>query len=461
MEPGGGAPGAAECRLFAGDNVAGDTLTIGCNEPLQPRHAPVAANESERLLFRQIYETLVRVDCRGRLRPGLARSWEGHDGGRVWEFRLRKNARFSDGSHLTAADVRAAWAGVLAVKSGPRRPPWSWVRPDSVRTAGDDRLWVALSLPLGEEPLLFAHPELAVTRPGSEGEPPLGSGSYAWAPEHAPGRLCAVPNRFHPEPGLSVLCVLGRPGTDPRDLLSGGVDLVVVDDRDVLEYAENLPGVTVAPLPWSRLYLLLSSRFRCPADPPPDMERMLSLLRDELAGKVVGIDSRPVRSFAFDPDREAPCFPSDHKLGSGKGGSAGDPRILYWEGDEDAGRIASRLVALEAGEQDGRDVTVPCLGAGGMPVAVPETWSGLLTSIAPAADWAYVISVRRAYPDPCLDLAGLRSWVPWAGDPANVLPLLVSRSHLVANSGVRGVALDWDGVPVLNEAGWDRTGTVP
>lgn len=461
MEPGGGAPGAAECRLFAGDNVAGDTLTIGCNEPLQPRHAPVAANESERLLFRQIYETLVRVDCRGRLRPGLARSWGSTDGGRVWEFRLRKGARFSDGSHLTAAAVRAAWAGVLAGKSGPRRPPWTWVRPDSVRTSGDDRLWVALSRPLGEEPLLFAHPELAVTRPGSKGEPPLGSGPYAWAPGQAHGRLCAAPNRFHPEPGLSVLCVEGRPDADPRDLLSGGADLAVVDDRDVLEYARNLPGMMVAPLPWSRLYLLLSSRFRCPADSRSEVERALSLLRDELAGKVVGVDSRPVRTFSFDPDGgETPCFPSDTGLGKGKGGGAADPRILYWEGDEDAGRIASRLVALEAGESDG-EATVPCLRATGTPVAASETWSGLLASILSASDWAYVMSVRRTYPDPCLDLDGLRGRVPWAGDPANVLPLLVSRSHLVANSGVRGVALDWDGVPVLNEAGWDRTGTVP
>ena len=43
------------------------------------------------------------------LRPGLAASWRLDANGRTWIVTLRENARFSDGTPVTAADVRASW----------------------------------------------------------------------------------------------------------------------------------------------------------------------------------------------------------------------------------------------------------------------------------------------------------------------------------------------------------------
>src|SRR6185295_16789950 len=63
----------------------------------------------ERLLFRQLYETLVRVDCDGRVRPGLADSWRPGTSARTRIVTLRDNARFSDGTPITYADVLASW----------------------------------------------------------------------------------------------------------------------------------------------------------------------------------------------------------------------------------------------------------------------------------------------------------------------------------------------------------------
>src|SRR5439155_19885395 len=64
---------AADCALIAlpGDRMA----TIALGDRVDPANAPHPTNDSERLLFRQLYETLVRVDCEGRVRPGLAASW--------------------------------------------------------------------------------------------------------------------------------------------------------------------------------------------------------------------------------------------------------------------------------------------------------------------------------------------------------------------------------------------------
>jgi ABC-type transport system substrate-binding protein len=83
--------------------------TVALSDRIDPSNAPYPSNESERLLFRQLYETLVRVDCHGRVRPGLAESWRLDANGRTWTVTLRDNARFSDGALLTAADVRASW----------------------------------------------------------------------------------------------------------------------------------------------------------------------------------------------------------------------------------------------------------------------------------------------------------------------------------------------------------------
>jgi oligopeptide transport system substrate-binding protein len=61
-------------------------------------------------LGRSIHETLVAVDPRpGQFRPGVAESWELSPDGRTWTFRLRADARWSNGDPVTAGDFVAGW----------------------------------------------------------------------------------------------------------------------------------------------------------------------------------------------------------------------------------------------------------------------------------------------------------------------------------------------------------------
>src|SRR5688500_17000657 len=91
-------PENAECRLIPASSEPGDAIsTIALTEAVDPANAPVPSNESERLLFRQLYETLIRVDCNGRVVPGLAVSWRLETDGQTWIITLRENARFADG----------------------------------------------------------------------------------------------------------------------------------------------------------------------------------------------------------------------------------------------------------------------------------------------------------------------------------------------------------------------------
>jgi peptide/nickel transport system substrate-binding protein len=51
-----------------------------------------------------VFDALVHVDADARIAPGLAQSWRAVDD-TTWEFRLRRNVSFHDGSPFTAEDV--------------------------------------------------------------------------------------------------------------------------------------------------------------------------------------------------------------------------------------------------------------------------------------------------------------------------------------------------------------------
>ncbi len=61
-------------------------------------------NNNDTTAVSNLFETLVKVDAKGRVLPGIATSWK--QNGATWTFTLRRNAKFSDGSPITSADVK-------------------------------------------------------------------------------------------------------------------------------------------------------------------------------------------------------------------------------------------------------------------------------------------------------------------------------------------------------------------
>jgi len=86
----------------------GGTLRVVMREApmsLEPLAAGVDARSdsfAQRNLLALIFETLVDIDDRGRLHPGLATDWRAAPGNQRWQFRLRRGVRFHDGAPLTA-----------------------------------------------------------------------------------------------------------------------------------------------------------------------------------------------------------------------------------------------------------------------------------------------------------------------------------------------------------------------
>src|SRR5256885_4895087 len=128
--PGGpGAPGQVEvpedkCLLSTGSVATHTvTVTIGLTDAVDPRHAPLGRNDAERIVFRHLYETPVRIDCDGHAVPELFDQWTKDDGGRRWTFRLRDGAQFWDGAPVTAQDVVFGRGGIGDTPSAPPPPP--------------------------------------------------------------------------------------------------------------------------------------------------------------------------------------------------------------------------------------------------------------------------------------------------------------------------------------------------
>jgi peptide/nickel transport system substrate-binding protein len=79
----------------------GGTLHVGLRTAptsLDPNRAESVASEN---LFHLIFDTLVTLDDQGRPLPALATAWQAESGSQRWQFSLRREITFPDGTPLT------------------------------------------------------------------------------------------------------------------------------------------------------------------------------------------------------------------------------------------------------------------------------------------------------------------------------------------------------------------------
>lgn len=106
-----------------------------------------------------VYDSLVRYGANGIIEPSLAESWSVSDDGRIYSFRMRKNARFSDGTPVNAEAVVMNFDAVVSNKA---RHAWVGLteKIDSYRAAGSDIFVLIL-----KSPYAAALEELSLPRP--------------------------------------------------------------------------------------------------------------------------------------------------------------------------------------------------------------------------------------------------------------------------------------------------------
>lgn len=96
---------------------AGGTYVLGATEPDGDIAPETTADGSAMVLVSLANSTLIEVGTDGTLVPQLARSWSASDDGLTWTIHLRKGAKFSDGSAVTAKDAVASFDAILAPDS--------------------------------------------------------------------------------------------------------------------------------------------------------------------------------------------------------------------------------------------------------------------------------------------------------------------------------------------------------
>lgn len=356
-----------------------------------------------RFAGRQLYETLVRRDCAGRQRPGLAESWSSADGGRNWAFALRP-ARFWDGTPVTAGAVVSGWTEDSAASALLKRAGVIFATPGS-----DGALHLLLAVPRDSVPAALADPRLAVVRRIPDTPWPVGTGPYR-LPESDP-----EPATLEPVEGGRPVRLLAPP-RDLRDAMDAGADIIVTEDPAVLAYAARRPGYTSLPLPWSRTYALaLSAAADSVAVVAPGF-------RDALARDAVRVEARSAAG-----DSMPSACPSPHSTGADETPPpAGGPartgaRIAYPATDPVARDLAARLAAL---------------GAAGARAILPLDQDALVASLRAGREAAYVLALPRTLA-PCEELL-----LP---EGAALLPLVDTRAHALVRAGAPPLTVEWDG----------------
>src|SRR5256884_9679595 len=91
------APGVAAAQA----PKKGGTLRVGFYIEAATMDPHLSGSKVDRQVYHNIYEPLVTLDTKLRIRPGLAESWSQPDP-RTLVFKLRRGARFHDGTDFTA-----------------------------------------------------------------------------------------------------------------------------------------------------------------------------------------------------------------------------------------------------------------------------------------------------------------------------------------------------------------------
>jgi len=373
------------CLLSTGGVTARSrTITIGLSEAVDPRHAPFARNDAERIVFRHLYDSPVRIDCDGHVRPGLVDRWEKDDGGHRWTFHLREGAQFWDGAPVTAQDIVFGKGGVGYTLAAPEK---------SV---------VALTFAKenDEVPPLLGDPSLAVTKPAPDSSWPIGTGAY-WATS---ATTTAQEIRAHTTRGDTLVFKFAASG-DARDLLDAGVDLLITRDRALRDYAATLQNHTVVALPWDRTYVFVTAAAGSTRFDAGGLEQAVRAEARRAEGSSWWLD---LRGCAIARDTTPPA-------------STGQHRILYSRGDPTARELAGRLAALTHAVATGR---------------APDDFSD---AIAGGKDWGYVVALSRVTTDACRSAKDLPTW------PASFTALVDTRPTAIVRRDVARWTVDQDG----------------
>jgi peptide/nickel transport system substrate-binding protein len=258
--------------LALSTGVLSQELRIGlASEPtsMDPHYHNLSPNNS---LLSHIFESLVDQDERQRLQPGLAESWKAIDD-TTWEFKLRRNVRFHDGTPFTADDVLFSFERAPNVEGSPASFA-IYSRGKTLTKVDDHTIHIKTAAPYPLMPndvsqifiVSKKHATGAKTPDFNSGKAAVGTGAFRYV-EYTPGNRIIVQRNdayWGTKPQWSRVTFRGMKSAPSRvaALLAGDVDMIEQVPAIDLERLKKDPKIDVAQIVSNRVMYLHLDHFR-------------------------------------------------------------------------------------------------------------------------------------------------------------------------------------------------------
>lgn len=287
-------------------------------------------------VIRDLFEGLVNQNEKGEVIPGVAQSWQSNDN-RIWTFTLRDDARWSDGTPVTAKDFVYSWqrlvnpkttspfAGFAALAgiSNAKAITDGKMTVDKLGVSAVDAktLRVQLDKPLPWFPNLAASFALYPvqqknvesgaewTRPGNL----VGNGAFVLTNRVVNEKLELARNKQYWDDGKTVInkvtfVPINQESAATKRYLANGVDITESFPKNLYQKLQKeIPGQVYTPPQLGTYYYAFNTQKGPTADARVRLALSLTIDRRVIAEKVLGSGEKP--AWRFTPDVTAGFTP--------------------------------------------------------------------------------------------------------------------------------------------------------
>ena len=240
-------------------------------------------------VIRDLFEGLVNQNEKGELTPGVATRWQSNDN-RIWTFTLRDNAKWSDGTPVTAQDFVYSWQRLVDPKT-----PW----------------FSNLTANFAFYPVQKANVESGKewTRPGAL----VGNGAYVLNTRVVNEKLVVVPNTHYWDNAKTVLqkvtfIPINQESSATKRYLAGDIDITESFPKNMYQkLLKDIPGQVYTPPQLGTYYYAFNTQKGPTADARVRLALSMTIDRRIMVEKVLGTGEKP--AWHFTPDVTAGFTP--------------------------------------------------------------------------------------------------------------------------------------------------------
>ena len=198
-------------KLAVEEIPRGGTLVVAMSNPIAATEPGAYETTEEHEVLANVFETMVTTDAQGNLAPNLCERWALEDDARTVRLHLRSGVVFSDGTPLTAAEVKASLersirlaqdsmpAAFVAIRGVPEYLKGEAPDVAGITARSEREIEVRLRDPLPIFPSLLTDGRTAIAIEPSGGPRPaatIGTGPFRTI-EHTPSRAVLERNPHH------------------------------------------------------------------------------------------------------------------------------------------------------------------------------------------------------------------------------------------------------------------------